>query len=208
MPIKFGDASGNSRAKYRIVGDPDLSVGSIRDNASLDVAIESGSPTADTKGVVALASVNVFLSYRRDDGAGYAGRLHDDLAACLPNASIFYDVDAIRPGSRFKADIANALRRSDAVVILIGPHWLAAGSNGGESRLFDHEDLVRLEIETALAASGTIIPILIRGAALPLKEQLPKSIRPILEVQALALSDATWHSDVRALARRLADLST
>ena len=207
MPIKFGDASGNSRARYRIVGDPELSVGNIRDSASLDVSIESGDRTGETTGVVSRASVNVFLSYRRDDSAGYAGRLHDDLAGCLPNASIFYDVDAIRPGSRFKADIANALRRSHAVIVLIGPHWLRGGADGGESRLFDEEDLVRTEIETALAASGMVIPTLIRGAALPLKPQLPNSIRSLLEVQALALSDATWHSDVRALARRLADLS-
>jgi hypothetical protein len=207
MPIKFGDASGNARAKYRIVGDPDLSVGNIRDQASLDVSIESGSPTADAKDVVAPASLNVFLSYRRDDGAGYAGRLHDDLRDCLPNASIFYDVETIRPGSKFRADIAEALRESNVVLIVIGPHWLGARSHGA-NRLFDQDDLVRAEIEAALRTSATIIPVLIRGGALPAERELPQDIRPILELQALSLSDATWHSDLRTLAGRLADLST
>ncbi len=40
-----------------------------------------------------LMSVSIFLSYRRDDDAGYAGRLYDRLSALFPGA-VFMDVPA------------------------------------------------------------------------------------------------------------------
>jgi hypothetical protein len=40
----------------------------------------------------------IFLSYRRDDSAGYAGRLRSSLEAKLGEGSVFRDVDAIEPG--------------------------------------------------------------------------------------------------------------
>ena len=41
---------------------------------------------------------NVFLSYRRDDSAGYARGLHDRLKARFPGR-VFMDVSEISPGT-------------------------------------------------------------------------------------------------------------
>jgi hypothetical protein len=35
----------------------------------------------------------IFISYRRDDSAGTAGRLHDRLAQTFGKANLFIDVD-------------------------------------------------------------------------------------------------------------------
>ena len=44
--------------------------------------------------------VAIFVSYRRADSAGYAGRLVDKLKAQFGN-QVFFDVDSIRPGANF-----------------------------------------------------------------------------------------------------------
>ena len=40
----------------------------------------------------------IFISYRRSDAEGEAGRLCDDLAHEFGSDSVFMDVDAIQPG--------------------------------------------------------------------------------------------------------------
>ena len=43
----------------------------------------------------------VFISYRRDDAAGYAGRLEEALERRLGHGSVFRDVLDIEPGEDF-----------------------------------------------------------------------------------------------------------
>ena len=50
-----------------------------------------------------------FLSYRRDDSAGFAGRLADRLEAAFGAGSVFRDVDDIRPGEDFQTAIHDQL---------------------------------------------------------------------------------------------------
>ncbi len=40
----------------------------------------------------------IFISYRRDDSGGRAGRLYDHLIAHFGQGQVFMDVDTIRPG--------------------------------------------------------------------------------------------------------------
>ncbi|MGH7500339.1 MAG: hypothetical protein ACREL7_01140 [Longimicrobiales bacterium] len=47
----------------------------------------------------------IFVSYRRDDSAGYAGRLRSSLEARFGEGFVFRDVDAIEPGQDFVAAI-------------------------------------------------------------------------------------------------------
>jgi hypothetical protein len=44
---------------------------------------------------------SIFLSYRREDSEGQAGRLYDDLVAVFGPDSVFMDVTAIQPGRGF-----------------------------------------------------------------------------------------------------------
>ena len=84
----------------------------------------------------------IFLSYRRDDSAGFAGRLADAMESEFGAGSVFRDVDDIRPGEDFVQAIESHLRDVGAVLVMIGPRWLDAGADG-RRRLDDADDFVR-----------------------------------------------------------------
>ena len=52
----------------------------------------------------------IFISYRREDSAGYAGRLRESLERRLGKGAVFRDVDALEPGQDFVDIIAIRLR--------------------------------------------------------------------------------------------------
>lgn len=85
-------------------------------------------------------SPRVFLSYRRDDTSGHAGRLYDVLAARYGGAQIFMDVDAIPLGSEFSEAISRAIASCDVMIALIGDDWLEARDATGHRRLDDPDD--------------------------------------------------------------------
>ena len=47
----------------------------------------------------------IFISYRRDDTEGEAGRLYDDLVRTFGENSVFMDVAGINPGMDFRKAI-------------------------------------------------------------------------------------------------------
>lgn len=144
----------------------------------------------------------IFISYRRDDSRGFAGRLADALDAAFGSDFgsdfVFRDIDDIAPGANFIHAITSRLASVDIVLVVIGPGWLAARNDGGR-RLDDPADFVRLEIELALAADKPVWPVLIGGAAMPAEEALPPSLQPLARRQALTLADGTWKDDVDRL---------
>ena len=144
----------------------------------------------------------VFLSYRRDDSAGFAGRLTDALEAEFGADSVFRDVDDIRPGEDFLAAIEAQLRQVDAVLVMIGPHWLATAADG-RRRLDAAHDVVRREIEAALASGKPVIPVLVGGAAMPAGHALPASIAALARRNAVTLPDSGWRDAVQRLAASL-----
>ena len=94
----------------------------------------------------------IFISYRRDDSAGHAGRLYDRLSDHFGPDQVFMDVDAIKPGQDFVDAVRQAVGGCDGLVAIIGREWLTISDATGARRLDDPEDLVRLEIATALGS--------------------------------------------------------
>lgn len=141
---------------------------------------------------------SLFISYRREDSAGFAGRLTDALEQRLGAGSVFRDVDDIPPGADFEAVIERGLQQVHAVLVIIGPHWLTA-SAGGQRRLDRDDDYVRREVEHALASGKPVVPVLVGGAAMPSAEVLPISIRGLANRHALSLNDASWATDLQRL---------
>ena len=148
-----------------------------------------------------------FLSYRRDDSAGFAGRLADDLEAAFGAGSVFRDVEDIQPGQDFVDAIDGQLQSARAVLVMIGPRWLDAGADG-RRRLDGPDDFVRREIEVGLASGKPVIPLLVGGATMPDGKELPNTIASLARRQAEALSDIDWRTDVERLVARLKDLSS
>jgi len=140
----------------------------------------------------------VFISYRRDDAAGYAGRLEEALEKRLGRGSVFRDVLDIPPGEDFVAAIRARLAGAQAVLVLIGPRW-AGGEAPGPRRIDDASDFVRLEVAVALDGGARVVPVLLPGAAMPVEADLPVPLKPLARRHALSLSDAHWDADIGRL---------
>jgi hypothetical protein len=150
-------------------------------------------------GMVDPTSLRVFVSYRREDTAGYAGRLYDSLASRLGDADVFMDVSDIEPGVDFTVAIAEAVGSCDVMLALIGPRWLAATNAEGGRRLDNPNDYVVIETAAALERDVRVIPVLIDGARMPLAHELPDRLRGLTRRNAVELSTVSWHNDVEAL---------
>ncbi len=141
----------------------------------------------------------IFVSYRRSDTTGYAGRLVDELERQFPGHQLFRDVESIEAGSDFVEAIDRALQASSALLVLIGPRWLDAVDANGKRRLEDAKDFVRLEIAAALQSGVKVIPVLVDGAQMPAEEKLPANIQRLARRQAHELTDRRWDYDVDQL---------
>ncbi|MCB1801676.1 MAG: TIR domain-containing protein [Gammaproteobacteria bacterium] len=140
----------------------------------------------------------IFLSYRRDDAAGYAGRLFADLSERFGRESVFMDIENLEPGMDFVAGIDRAIEASGAVIALIGPNWVNAQDGQGR-RLDDPNDFIRLEINSALTRGVRVIPVLVHDAPMPREQELPEPLRPMCRLQAFEISDKRWEFDVTRL---------
>ena len=143
--------------------------------------------------------VNVFISYRRDDSAGYSGRLADALEKRLGKDTVFRDVEDIKPGEDFVKAIERNLQNASAFLVIMGKDWLTVKDNQGRHRLENPNDYVRIEIESALRLDGLIIPVLVEGAVMPKPEELPPSIAAIANRQAIEMTDSRWDEDIERL---------
>jgi hypothetical protein len=148
-------------------------------------------------------SGQVFISYRRDDSEGYAGRLYDRLSAHFGDERMFMDVDTIEPGVDFVQEIEKAVNSCDVLLALIGPHWLTTTDKQGKLRLENPEDFVRLEIAAALERGIRVIPILVQGASMPQSFALPENLRPLARRNAIELSYSRFHTDVDRIIRAI-----
>src|SRR5271165_6726704 len=102
-----------------------------------------------------VSTENVFISYRRDDAAAYAGRLCDRMSALIGARRVFMDVEAIKPGEDFSRAIDQTLAHCSTVLVVIGPRWheiLEARARRNE------EDYVVHEIAAALVQKKTVVP--------------------------------------------------
>jgi hypothetical protein len=145
----------------------------------------------------------IFISYRREEGSGSAGRLHDRLREHFGRDNVFMDVDSIEPGLDFIEVIERTVGSCDVLIALIGRQWLTLTDADGQRRIDDPEDFVRHEIATALRRNIRVIPALIQGALMPRATHLPDNLQPLTRRNALDLSDAHFHRDVDRLIETL-----
>ena len=141
-----------------------------------------------------------FISYRREDAAGYAGRLRASLERRLGSARVFRDVDTLRPGQDFVQAIESRLSDCAVMLAVIGRDWVNARDLAGSRRLDEPFDFVRLEIAAALARPNVlVVPVLVEGAAMPSAAELPENLKPLIRRHAVSIRDETWDGDVDRL---------
>jgi len=145
----------------------------------------------------------IFISYRRDDSEGEAGRLFDDLVRAFGDASVFMDVAGINPGIDFRKAIDDNVATCGVLLAVIGPQWATMNNSAGQRRLDDENDFVRLEIGSALARDIPVIPVLVHEAKMPGPEVLPANLKNLAYRNSVELTHARWNSDVQLLTKAL-----
>ena len=145
----------------------------------------------------------IFISYRREDAEGQAGRLFDDLARHFGEDSVFMDVAGIEAGRDFRRVIDENVASCGVLLAMIGKSWIDAKDESGRRRLEDPMDFVRLETASALKRDIPVVPVLVHGARMPRTEQLPEDLAELAYRNGVELTHARWDSDVQVLIKAL-----
>lgn len=148
----------------------------------------------------------IFISYRREDTAGHAGRIYDRLREQFGRGTVFMDVAGIEPGVDFVEAIDRAVGSCDALLVIIGNRWLTCTDAAGRRRLEDPHDFIRLETAVALKRGIRVIPVLVQDAAMPTEKDLPDDLKLLARRQATEIGDTHWDSDTEQLVETLAKL--
>ena len=154
-------------------------------------------------------SPKIFISYRRSDSADVTGRIYDRLIEQFGKSAIFKDVHSIPPGIDFREHLGKAVGKCKIFLVIIGDQWLEVTDSKGKKRLKDPDDFVRIEIESALNRDIPIIPLLVRGAAMPAEAKLPRSLRKLAYRNGIPVrADPDFHRDMDRLIEAVSDYSS
>jgi glutaminase len=148
-------------------------------------------------------AAKVFISYRREDSAGYAGRILDRLEREFERDLLFIDVDSIPLGLNFVKVLSEEVAKCGVLLAVIGHDWLDTRDEDGSRRLNNPNDFVRIEIATALRRDIPVIPILLDGTSVPRANQLPEDLRELALRNGLNVHHASFHADMDKLVREL-----
>jgi hypothetical protein len=146
---------------------------------------------------------NIFISYRRKDQSGWAGRLYDSLTQTFPPSRIFMDVDSIPAGADFIDYIGRQVEQCDILLVIIGKDWRGEQLANGEYRIDQDDDFVRIEIAAALKARKRVIPVLVDDTQMPPAEDLPRSLKSLARRNAVRVTHEHFRGDFESLIRAL-----
>ena len=143
---------------------------------------------------------HIFISYRRSDTQGVAGRIYDRLAQAFGKERLFMDVDDIPPGGDFRTILSDAIAQADVVLLLIGPQWHSLMRRRRNSE----HDFVRIEMLEAIAQRKITIPVLL-NTPMPDTNCLPARLRPVFPYLNAVDVDmgANFHRDMTRLIGQL-----
>ncbi|MEO7521616.1 MAG: toll/interleukin-1 receptor domain-containing protein [Gemmatimonas sp.] len=147
---------------------------------------------------------SIFLSYRREDTAGETGRLAEHLERQFGANRVFFDIDAIAPGTDFVGALDQALDSTAVVLVLIGRRWLTATNADGTRRIDDPNDFVHREIAKSLERDARVIPVLLQNVSMPSAAELPPALASLATRQAMSIQHEEFGDDAKRLANAIA----
>src|SRR5258706_10405869 len=144
--------------------------------------------------MIAMDSIDVFISYRRTDTKAISRLIFEELCRRFGREHVLFDVDRVPLGVEHHRHLSEQVARCSVLLVIIGDRW-AEGP-----RAFTDDDLVRIEVRAALEAGIPILPILADGAALPSAGDALDIVQPLLCRRALPVDSG------RYFARHMADV--
>ena len=144
--------------------------------------------------------MNVFISYRREDTKWPAKLLYSALSQRLGDQQVFLDIYSTPIGLDFREEISEWISQSDIFLALIGSSWLTASEESEQTpRLQSPNDLVRIEIESALESGIPVVPVFVDGVSMPDQSLLPDSLRELFARNGAVLDYGTFETDVEKI---------
>jgi len=148
----------------------------------------------------------IFLSYRREDAAGFALALFGRLEQSFSSERLFMDVEGgIGAGQDFVRVIEDEVSLCDVMLVLIGPDWMTVTDEAGRRRLENPEDFVRVEVESALKFGKRVIPVLVHKTEMPRADALPEPLKALARRNAVGLTQERFKADAQGLIKALED---
>jgi hypothetical protein len=148
----------------------------------------------------------LFISYRRDETPVSAAWLYEVLVERFGESSVFMDL-TLKPGEDFVERITDVLGSCHILLLVMGPRWAAPNDGTGPASIRDPDDFVRLEAEVAMARGDVeVLPVLVGGAKMPHRDELPEKIQGLTRIQAKQLTDNRRAADMRELVARVEEL--
>ena len=147
----------------------------------------------------------IFISYRRDDCAGEAGRLSDHLASAFGPELVFLDVAAIVVGDDWRGRLDMALDQCDTMLVVIGRQWLTLQSSTYPEirRIDEPNDMVAWEVARGLSRGLRMVQVLVQETTPLVAEQLPPDIAALAIRQAVSIRHETFAADVHELINQI-----
>jgi len=145
----------------------------------------------------------IFISYRNSDSSVWAGRIYDSIKNKFGHGSVFKaDRDSnIDYGKKFPEVLRTSVLNCVVCIVCIGKSWLDTLNKRKSSK---DVDWVKEEIRLALKNKKVIIPILLDGAEMPSKGDLPRGLKSLYDNQGLKITnDSTFHQDIDNLIKSL-----
>ncbi len=140
---------------------------------------------------------SIFISYRRGDSPGSAGRICDRLRSSFGADQVFMDTESIRSGSDFRHIIGGTIEECDVMLVVIGQHWLERADDiAGDDA---EEDWIEEEVTAALEYDITVVPVLVDGAPMPSTQDLPERLKGLAFLHAFEMSPNRFSRDLELL---------
>ena len=143
-------------------------------------------------------AARVFINYRRKTDQLGVKPIYDRLTSEFGIENVFKDVDNIPLGADFNIAINQAIKECNIFIPIISPYWLSSIQDQAQQI-----DFVRIEIETALKQSKTIIPVFIGDNPIPKQQELPPSIANLVMKNAARIRSERFESDIEGLIREI-----
>ncbi|MBT2419823.1 toll/interleukin-1 receptor domain-containing protein [Streptomyces sp. ISL-22] len=144
---------------------------------------------------------DVFINYRSGDGDQAAATIEGALSTRFGTDRIYRASKSIPPGAPFDAHLIHGVRRSGALLALIGPGWV------NHPALNKEGDWVSREIQEAFLCDIRVIPVLIgRRTERPAKEALPRPLQKLADCQSLRYDHRNNEYDLKQIGDTLARL--
>ena len=118
---------------------------------------------------------DIFISYRRENGADTAKHLRDILVS--KGYSVFFDTDSLQSGD-FNRALLDVIENCTDFIIILSPNAL--------DRCVNEKDWVRQELACALRTGKNVIPVTHRNFHFP--EELPEDINDVRWKNGIAVN--------------------